>query len=136
MYYWNKDVELSELVGKKLTEVRGIEQYSDEVRFFTECGEEYLFHHDQDCCESVRLEDFEAGHDDFVGATVLSAEEVSSDGAKSPYEDSDWEDSYTWTFYKIETDKGEIFMRWLGTSNGYYSESVDFVWANKPDEED
>ena len=85
MDYWNKDVALSELVGKKLTEVRGLEQYSDEVWFLTEDGNKYLFYHSQDCCESVRLEDFEAGHDDFVGATVLSAEEVSSDDAKSPY---------------------------------------------------
>lgn len=112
---------LSELVGEKLKEVVGLEKGSEEVVFIAESGKAVKLYHDQDCCESVDLADFESDLLDFSGATVISAEEVSSEES-----DTDW-GSQTWTFYKVETDRGGLWMRWLGESNGYYSENVDIL---------
>jgi len=50
---------------------------------------------------------------------ILLAEEVIQIDEKN-YE------SGTWTFYKLSTIWANITIRWLGESNGYYSESVDF----------
>jgi hypothetical protein len=77
-----------------------------------------LIYHSQDCCESVELLDFDGYPNDLVGATIKEVEQVSSQGRR---EDGD---SETWTFIKIETDKGGLWMRWYGSSNGYYSEEV------------
>lgn len=62
---------------------------------------------------------------DLAGSPILQANEVSStnDPALSPGE---YTESYTWTFYTLATIKGYITLRWLGESNGFYSESVDF----------
>jgi len=133
MNYWSKKVELAELNGKIVKEIKGLEKGSDEVDIFTECGNHYRFYHSQDCCECVDLNDFDGDPLNLVGALIISAEEVSGD---EPEEEEDsYIDSQTWTFYKIETNKGGIWMRWLGESNGYYSEEVDFIWVNKPESE-
>ena len=123
-------------MGKTITSLTGLSENSDEVDIRTSTGELYRFYHDQDCCECVSLNDWEALPDDFAGAVVLSAEEVSGDESPPEGYDEQYGESYSWTFYKIDTDKGDLWMRWLGESNGYYSEHVSFIHVNKPSEED
>ena len=59
--------------------------------------------------------------DDLVGTPLLVAEERVNNGTNDGY------DSCTWTFYEFRTIKGSVTVRWYGTSNGYYSESVDLA---------
>lgn len=110
------------LAGKTLSRILG-EHGDDEIVFYTEDGKTYALMHVQDCCENVRLEEVHGDLSDLVGSPLLQAEEVSSDDAPEPYAGVE---SYTWTFYKLATNKGAVTLRFLGTSNGYYSESVSF----------
>lgn len=121
------------LKGKTLVKIEGLEKDSDEVRFFTSDGNEYKMFHEQDCCENVYIEDVCGDIEDLIGSEILIAECVENDDGKyPPSKDDTYPESYTWTFYKLATRKGYVDIRWYGRSNGYYSESVDFIDANKP----
>ena len=120
---YNDRVSFETLVGKTLRYV--VQEGNDQLRFTTEDGEVYLMFHNQDCCESVTIEDINGDLADLVGFPVLMAEERTGDrpaGVPLP----SYIDSETWTFYRISTIRGTVVIRWLGESNGYYSEGVDF----------
>lgn len=113
--------EIGDMVGVTMADVRG-DEGDEELLFVADDGRRWRFYHSQGCCEHVQLEEVVGDLDDLIGAPLLQAEEVSSDGAPEPLEGG----SYTWTFYTFRTIKGSVTVRWLGTSNGYYSEGVDF----------
>lgn len=110
------------LVGKTLARVEGANVGGQVIVFTTEAGEVFQMDHCQDCCEYVRLEDVEGDVSDLIGSPVTVADVASNVDAPAPQAN----DCYTWTFYRIATAKGWVVLRWLGESNGYYSESVDF----------
>lgn len=129
--------QFSSLIGKTMKDVRQIGD--DRIVFECEDGKEYALFHVQDCCESVIISDICGDLTDLVGTPILLAEEVSSEddppdvAAKKAAEraanpnDYYWDaESQTWTFYKLRTIKGSVDIRWHGSSNGYYSESVTF----------
>jgi len=113
----------NELVGKVLTKIQITHADKDEILFICEDGTKYLMYHDQDCCEVVYIEDICGDIKNLIGCPILLAEEVTNSG-NPKYEDTE---SCTWTFYKLSTIEGSVTIRWYGESNGYYSESVDFV---------
>ena len=123
---WKDRIEFSELVDKVLTEIH-VNDAKDEIVFICDDGTQYLLHHLQDCCESVRIEDIEGELDDLIGVPILIADEASSTENPKDYVAEFWNESFTWTFYKLATIKGYVTIRWYGSSNGYYSERVDFV---------
>ncbi len=137
--------QISDLVGKILTAVEN--DGNDKITFTCEDGKKYIMYHEQDCCEGVSIDDINGNLQDLVGSPITLAEETTSNedtperkaekekekaeaDAKGEYwYDSD--ESFTWTFYKLATIKGYVDIRWFGSSNGYYSESVDFVEEGK-----
>lgn len=124
-YGQRKDVDLSVLVGLTLASVT-VTEAKDRIDFRTTDGRAFAMFHDQDCCESVSIEDIVGDLADLVGEPILVAEEATSD--KNPEGvTKEYQDCFTWTFYKFATRKGYVDIRWYGESNGYYSESVDFV---------
>jgi hypothetical protein len=123
-----KDVPFSVLVGKILTRI-DITPEKENVYFTTNEGTVYDMYHDQDCCETVRLEDMAGDLNDLLNSPVLQSEEYRSRDSYNPALEDD--DSFTWTFYRIATVKGYVTLRWLGTSNGYYSETVQLRQLDK-----
>lgn len=88
----------------------------DVINIGTDKGKIVLFHQ-QDCCENVYVEDIIGDPVDLIGGVISVFEE------RIDQEDVEY-GSQTWTFYEIRTTKGDITIRWNGSSNGYYSESV------------
>lgn len=110
----------SDLVGKVFSKVQ-----SDDtsVTFLVTDNDCYTLEHQQDCCESVWLDDVCGDLSDLENSPILVAEQISN----SPeYQDDDFDWGVRrWTFYRLQTAKGAVTLRFCGTSNGYYSVGVD-----------
>ena len=113
---------MAQMLGKTFVQVSGAVGNFD-LLFETANGERFMFSHQQDCCERVDINDIVGDLEDLVGEPLLLAEEVEGE-TPVDFNERDHE-SVTWTFYKFATRKGYVDVRWLGESNGYYSEGVD-----------
>jgi len=110
------DTDLKELIGETISSIQISE---DEITFALASGDIWRMHHVHECCEHVYLEDVVGDPERLIGDPVLHA-------YKATGEDPRGYDSAHWTFYRIFTVKGDVTLRWLGESNGYYSEEVSF----------
>lgn len=136
------EYEFSDLIGKTLKSVRNHD--NEQIIFETADGEVFRLYHSQSCCENVSVESITGDLEDLVGTPILVAEERSNnedpadiiqaridEEKKALAENKDYYsysvDSQTWTFYTLRTIKGSVDIRWYGSSNGWYSESVDFT---------
>lgn len=109
------------LLGETITEITGAQKGSTEIRFKTKSGRKFLMYHQNNCCETVDVDDVVGDVLDLIGYPILKAEESTpSLPGKNYY------DSYTWTFYHLATVRGYVDIKWFGSSNGYYSEDVSF----------
>lgn len=125
-----KDTTFEDLEGKIISDISGCAEGSEQVRITTDSGV-WILHHEPDCCESVSLAEIHGDPSELIGGFVSLASESSNSDGPPP---DKWSESWTWTFYRLVTDKGTLVMRWLGESNGYYSEFVDLAWEALPEE--
>ena len=123
----NNDI-LSKALNQPILAIEGLEQGSERIVFRMMTGN-LVLEHQQDCCESVAVEDLEGDASDLIGQVLLHAEEVvNGKETGQSGEVDDYGESMTWTFYKFRTTGGDLWIRWLGESNGYYSERVAVTW--------
>lgn len=107
------------LIGRTPTKIK---QSRDKLEMFFSDGTKGVWCHNQDCCERVEINDVTGDWSDLIGHPLLVAEERENKHFPPP----EYADSYTWTFYTFRNLGGSVDVRWLGESNGYYSERVDF----------
>lgn len=112
-------MKINELVGETLAFIDASE---GEILLTTQSGRRIRIHHEQDCCETVRVEDTQGNWHDLIGKVIIEAtEDVQPQGDPPP----EYQDSWTRTTLIFKVDDATVISKWIGESNGYYSESVD-----------
>ena len=117
-----RHVEFSDLVGEVLDAV-DIDREENQILLTTRSGRKFLVYHEQDCCETVAISDQDGNFDNLIGKPLIEARDFAVDTGES---ESDY-DSQTTTTLVFRVDDQTVISRWVGDSNGYYSESVDIA---------
>ena len=129
--------EIKKLVGEVLTGVVvnyiDADEKGDVIMLTTASGRKFMIHHEQDCCEVVKIQDTEGDWHSLIGKVIVDvSEEVSHDDISTEWEYCD--ESWTKTALTFRVDDATVISRWIGTSNGYYSERVDIAEITRPAE--
>ena len=117
------ETTLKPLLGEIITNIEGASSDKTYVVFSLANGKRFGMSHRQDCCEYVAVHSVVGELQNIIDSPVLSALEIEGDPAGVEYSGSE---SHTFTTFRITTAKGTVEIRWLGESNGYYSENVSF----------
>ena len=113
---YNQAINIDQIKGMTITAV-----------VYKETNESLLIHlnthvlemiHHQDCCETVYLADVVGSFEDLIGYPLLEVSESFADTGSADM-------SSTATYYNFNTVKASVQLRWIGESNGYYSEDVN-----------
>lgn len=121
-------MNLQDLVGKVVSSI-------SESEIKTECGLSLTLYHSQDCCEQVCVDSTFGDEKLLVGNVIeeISLDVLYEDELKDMYGQSYFDkvmnnvyDSYTITEFSITAGGSTYKEIWIGQSNGYYSERVDF----------
>ena len=111
--------KIEEMIGRTFTDVKQVDKETIVFRKDVPGGyTTFEFYHIQDCCENVSIEDVCGDLRDLEFSPILTAEVCTK---------QDDTVCGTWTFYRFQTVKGTVTIRWYGESNGYYSEEVSIM---------
>ena len=105
------------LVGETLTHV---DVFADEILLTCQSGRKIKIYHDQHCCELVSLVDVQGNWQDLIGKVIVDTSEVVEDYPQAS-------ESGTETTLAFHVADATVITRWIGESNGYYSEAVHFT---------
>lgn len=119
----SKFLDAVALRGKTLTSIVS-DRKNDMVHMTTSDGATYRMWHWQDCCERVSIHDIVGDLTALIGSPLVIASEEISEVWPDDVEPQEYTDSFTWTTYVFATESATVRIRWLGESNGYYSELV------------
>lgn len=117
---------MAELVNFSILEGLVLESFKEDSEqiLIEASGRKFAMYHTQSCCESVTVDSV-----NVIGSIGAMIGEKITDAVEETNSTDDALDkhatSWTWTYYTLRTHNGTITIRWYGTSNGYYSESVN-----------
>lgn len=114
---------LDTLIGEVLTYVDTNDK-NDVIMLTTASGRIIKIYHEQDCCEIVQIVDMEGKWHDLIGKVIVETRHESVEDRDPPEPTNG---SQTHTTLTFKADDATVISRWIGDSNGYYSESVDIA---------
>jgi len=111
------------LVGEILTHI-DVDADNEEILLTTQSGRRFRVYHNQNCCENVNIVDTEGEWHTLLNKKLVEVKHTEYDDGVPPYDGCE---SYTKTAILFRVDDATVISRWVGTSNGYYSETVDLA---------
>jgi len=117
-------IEGEVLLGVEISKDNGFDAI-----LFNCIDKQFKMYYEPECCAVAELVETIGDWNDLLGQEITTAEERCRRATEN-----ECSESGTWTFYEIASPLGSVTLRWLGESNGYYSESISFELTDeKPD---
>lgn len=123
-------MNLDIILWKTITDVKV--ENNDCIIFTCDDGSCFEASHMQDCCEEVKIYDINEDLSCLIGEEIIGVkEEESKIWPNDVGKENFCIDSFTWTTHTFQTSKNTVIVRWIGLSNGFYSEKIHFTRTHK-----
>jgi len=119
---YRDEIKIESLVGEVLTHI-DVDEVENIILLTTKSGRQIKIFHDQDCCESVSIETTEGNWDKLVGKVIEEARQ--DEFYNLDPKPGEYAESWTRTNLIFRVNDQTVISKWIGESNGYYSESVN-----------